>query len=243
MPPAFMFSFLKNGIRGLQAMRRGASAAKIARVERRFKEANEMREVASTARKVERAPSRITVDHAPGGAAAKKPKHVQHRRPAPPARPAHIAHPRTPQKPAPLPKPIEEHTADELIEVARSEKVDPEAAVTIEEKVIPAESGDEVAAKLMDKDEYKEVLSGLAGTEKSEAAHALEELSKPGMSPGIVVELFKKYAPQFRSEMSRSPAGAQDLWGKLGKFISKEKKAGKSDEVIKKKIDDAFKCE
>ena len=79
MPPAFMFTFLKSGIRGLQALRRGAQAAKIARVERRFKEANEVREVARTVRRTPARPTtRITVDNTRRNAGSRRA-----RRPAP----------------------------------------------------------------------------------------------------------------------------------------------------------------
>ncbi len=248
MPPLFVFTFLKGGIRGLQALRRGAQATKIARAERRFKEANEVKEVVRRLSPNTPSPTRITVDNA-------RPRNVR-RTPAPTPAPARnvrpeVAHPRRPATPAPLLKPIEEHSADELIEVARSERIDPEVLATADLNRAEAartsqtvtESADEVAARLNDVDEYKGVLQGLAGSEKAEAAHAIEQLSKSGASPAIVVDMFRKYAPQFRAEVARTPAGSEDLWLKLGKVIQREKAAGKSDQAIKQKIDDAFKCE
>ncbi len=255
MPPAFLFGFLKFGVRGLQALSR-TQAAKIARVRGRFAEANEARRVVRQTRRTPApAPSRITVDQARRPQARRTPAPA----PAPARSAARVVHPPRPRPPEPLLKPIEEHSADELIEVARSERIDPEVLATADlnraeaarieamnqSSVPPAatESVDDIAERLSDVDEYKGVLQGLAGTEKAEAAHAIEQLSKSGASPAIVVDMFRKYAPQFRSEIARTPAGSEDLWLKLGRVIQKEKAAGKTDEAIKQKIDDAFKCE
>lgn len=254
MPPLIMFTFLKSGIRGLQALRRGSQAVRISRVERRFAEANELRQVAQQARRVP-APSRITVDNArvPRVRRTPAPAPVRTPRPAP-----HIVHPRRPAPPQPLVKPIEEHSADELIEFARSERIDPEVAATASANQaelsrlqaldnarapeIIVESADDVAERLADVNEYKTVLQGLAGSEKAEAAHAIEQLSKSGASPAIVVGMFRKYSPQFRAEIARVPAGSEDLWSKLGRFIKKEKDAGKTDQAISHRIDEAFNC-
>lgn len=251
MPPVFVLAFMKGGIRGLQAISK-VQGARIARVRGRFAEANEARQVARSATSRQAAPSRITVDQAP------RPRPQRSSPPPAPARETtRVVHPANPKAPEPLAKPIEEHSADELIEIARSERIDPEVAavaaanraelsrhqgqaVNVTEEV---NSSDEIAEALMETDDYKKVLQTLTGPEKAEAAHAIEQLSKSGASPAIVVDMFRKYAPQFRAETARMPAGADDLWAKLGRVIQKEKAAGKSDDAIKKKIDDAFKCE
>lgn len=221
MPPVFMFTFLKHGLRGLSLIAR-TQGAKIARVRSRFAEANEAARVVRQ--------SRITVDNT-----RRVERAATVRRAPAPAQPARQVHPPRPQAPAPLVKPIEQHSADELIEVARSEQAETAALNLAEAQRIQT-------ANLMSRDEYKNLLSRLTGAEKDEAIHALGELSKSGVAPSIVVDMFKKYSPQFRAEIARAPAGADDLWVKLGRVIQKEKAAGKSDSAIKQKIDDAFKC-
>lgn len=252
MPPAFMFSFLKYGVRGLATMARTAGPT-IARVLNRFKEANEVRvaaraseggaRVASDARAAREA--RITVDRT-----AHPPRRTPRTEPAPrPSQrvtPTAAAHPPRPRPAAPLAKPIEEHSADDLIEVARSERAESAAvadANRAELARIQAQDGaPAIVAGLEDTSEYKAVLDGLTGAEKTEAANAIEALSKSGASPGIVVGLFQKYAPHFRAEVARTPAGAENLWSKLGRFVKREKAAGKTDQAIEREIDDAFKC-
>jgi hypothetical protein len=243
MPPAFVFAFMKYGVRGLQALSR-TQAGKIARVRGRFAEANEARRVVQQTRRTPApAPSRITVDQTRRPQARRTPAPA----PTPVRETARVVHPRRPAAPQPLLKPIEEHSADELIEVARSERIDPEVLATADlnraEAARIESLNPDVAARLDDVDEYKGVLQGLAGSEKAEATHAIGQLSKSGASPAIVVDMFRKYAPQFRAEVARTPAGSEDLWVKLGRVIGKEKAAGKSDQAIKQKIDDAFKCE
>ena len=138
MPPAFIFSFLKNGINGLRLLKNGAQASKIARVEKRFAEANELREVAVAAHKVPavpkaRAAARIVVDEAPKSAARTKrvPRPVEA-----PRTPAEI-HPVKAPEPAPLARPIEEHTPDELIELARSEQAESRAIAGAKPEAVP----------------------------------------------------------------------------------------------------------
>lgn len=222
MPPAFMFTFLKFGVRGLATIAR-TQGLKISRVRARFAEANELARVAR--------PTRITVDNARRADRAQQIR----RTPAPPQA-ARQVHPPRPQPAAPLARPIEQHSADELVEIARSE-VSETAALN------RAEAARIQTANLMNTDEYKNLLAGLTGPEKEEAIHALGQLSKSGAAPSIVVDMFKKYSPQFRTEIARTPAGADDLWVKLGRVIEKEKRAGKTDQAIKQKIDDAFKCD
>lgn len=123
MPPAILFTFLKGGIKAVQALKNGKEAAKFARVERKFSEANELSAAAQKAGKAPKPPkadpkpSRITVDNAPGSAAQtkKKPSALA---------PAPVVHPVKPAPAAPLTKPIEQYSADELIEIGRSEKAD-----------------------------------------------------------------------------------------------------------------------
>lgn len=263
MPPAFVFSWLKYGVRGLATMARTAGPT-IARVLGRFREANEVRvaartgEAARTARVATDArASRITVDRA-----AHPPRRVTRAEPAPrpPQRitPSETVHPRTPRSPAPIARPIEEHSADDLVELARSEQAETAAlnrAEAARTAPVPAESAvpavveapaasgiDNVVSELSNTTEYKNVLDGLSGVERTEAANAIEALSRSGASPGIVVGLFEKYAPHFRAEVARTPAGSENLWSKLGRFVKREKQAGKTDEAIQREIDEAFQC-
>jgi hypothetical protein len=71
---------------------------------------------------------------------------------------------------------------------------------------------------------------------------AIDALSASGSSPGLVIDLFQTYGPYFRSEMARSPAGMENLWKKLSRYLKREKAAGKSDDVIKRELDIAFRC-
>lgn len=207
MPPLFMFAFLKHGAKGLSVLAK-TQGTKISRVRAKFAEANEAAQLARQ--------SRITVDNAVKAAKAK---------PGPIPKASPKAHLPMPLPAAPLTKPIEVHSADELIEIGRSEQAET------------------AALNLMGIDEFKSVLAPLSGPEKNEAVQALGHLSRSGVSPSISVDMFKKYSPQFRAESARSPAGAEDLWAKIALVIQKEKKAGKSDQAIKQKIDDAFKCD
>lgn len=258
MPPAFVFSFLKYGVRGLATMARTAGPT-IARVLNRFKEANEVRVATRATEGGARVASdtraaRITVDRA--APALPRPRGTPAPRPTQRVTPTAAAHPPRPRPAAPLARPIEEHSADDLIELARSERAEiagtadlnraelariqalnaansaPEAAVVVEN----------VAETLAVVPEYKAILEGLSGVEKAEAAKAIDALSKSGASPAIVVGLFEKYAPHFRAEVARTPANAENLWSKLGRYVKREKAAGKSDDVIQRQIDDAFKC-
>ncbi len=258
MPPAFMFAFLKNGVNGLRAL---AATAKVASIRRRFGAVNEISDVLRAARRVE-APRisvapvrRLPAPHTP----ARPP--VVH----PPGHPARI-HPPRPRPVAELPAaPLRRQSPDDLIEVARSHRAENAAEdvangvddiapaatpspVSAEAAVAPAattavvESADAVAETLMRQPEFREVLGGLAGTEKAQAAHALEQLSKGGASPGITVDLYRKLEPQIASEVARAPSGSVDHWAQLGRYIQKEKAAGKTDQAIQRKIEDAFQC-
>lgn len=121
MPPVFIFTFLKTGIRGLQALKGGANALKISRAQRRFAEANELSDVARAASRADAPrPSRITVDNSPRSPAMDRSRAARAAREARPAPP--VVHGARPQPARPLAKPIEEHNADELIEIARAER-------------------------------------------------------------------------------------------------------------------------
>lgn len=123
MPPVFIFTFLKTGIKGLQALKGGAEASKISKVQKKFAEANELsaaaKAAAAKADVPKPKPSRITVDQSPGSPARKKPKpsSAPEKKTPPPV----VVHGEKPKPAEPLTKPIEEHNADELIEIGRSE--------------------------------------------------------------------------------------------------------------------------
>lgn len=264
MPPAFMFAFLKNGVNGLRAL---AGTAKVASIRRRFGAVNEISDVLRAARRAESAP-RITV--APATRRLPAPPRTPARPPVvhPPGHPARV-HPPTPRPVAELPSvPLRRQSPDDLIEVARAHRAENAAEDVANgvEDVIPAgatpspaptpnpsaaapagapaivETADAVAETLMRQPEYREILQGLAGTEKAQAAHAIEQLSKGGTSPAIVVNLFNKLEPQIASEIARAPSGGIDHWAQLGRYIQREKAAGKTDQAIQRKIEDAFQC-
>lgn len=236
MPPAFLFAYLKFGVRGLQTLAR-TQAAKIGRVRARFAQANEgvvaaVREAPRPAPRVrQQTPpprqDRIVADQR----LRSRPRSQRPPRPAPaPARTvAEQAqrHPPRPAPAAPLARPIEEHHADELIEVARSERA--EAAIV-------------EAPPVTSIDEYKAVIDEVSETQKVAATEAIESLARSGASPGIVVSMYRKYASRFTPEVARTPSGTENLWSKLSRYIQREKAAGKSDEVIQSQVDDAFKC-
>ncbi len=251
MPPAFMFAFLKNGVRGLQLL---ANTAKVANARRRFSALNEISDVLRASRRIE-APPRITL--APPVRRLPAPHHPVapvH----PPGHPARI-HPPRPRPVAELPTtPLRRQSPDDLIEVARSHRAenaaedvangveDAAAAAPVAPTAVAApavvESADAVAETLMRQPEFREVLSGLDGAEKARAAHALEQLSQGGASPAITVGLFNKLEPQIAGEIARAPSGSIDHWAQLGRYIQREKAAGKTDQAIQRKIEDAFQC-
>jgi hypothetical protein len=142
MPPTILFTFLKSGVNGLRLLKTGADAAKISRVERRFSEANELREATVVVKRTpDKRADRILIDQAPKSQARAKPT------PKPVAKkrsPAEV-HPQKPAPASPLPKTIEAHTADELIELARSERADIPAAPAPTKPVL---SSEEKAAEL-----------------------------------------------------------------------------------------------
>ncbi len=157
MPPVFLFTFMKSGINGLRALKAGANAAKIARAERRFKEANEIQAAARVARDTKA--SRITVDQAPRSPARTRNVPRPEVKPKSPS----VAHPPRPAPAKPLVKPIEEHSADELIEVARSEQAEVRG---VTETLPPAKPADEIlsaeeeAARLAIDSQVDDLISG-----------------------------------------------------------------------------------
>jgi hypothetical protein len=113
MPPVFMVTFLKSGFQGLRLLKEGSQALKVAQVERKFAAANEVREAVSVASKTKDAKdvkpvSQIILREAkPRGPSVAKPVTLPT-----------------------LPKPIEEHSADELVALARSQKVEEKAVMS-----------------------------------------------------------------------------------------------------------------
>ena len=120
MPPVFMFTFLRSGINGLRALKTGSEAAKVARVQRRFAEANELSDAARVAAD-KSTPTRLTIDNSPRSPAQDRSRAARASRQQIPSTP--VRHEAKPGPARPLTKPIEEHNAGELIEMARAERI------------------------------------------------------------------------------------------------------------------------
>ena len=156
MPPLILFTFLKSGVKGVQALKNGSQAAKIARFEKRFADANMVRPKAAG---LTVQGSKPVVKVAPKAALA-VPKAKR------PAEASVSQVPKVKAKPKASPletKPIEELTPDELVDVGRTEIAiakEEELAGATDEVLTPARSpADEVAARAADDAEVQKLIN------------------------------------------------------------------------------------
>lgn len=93
--------------------------------------------------------------------------------------------------------------------------------------------------KMMEKSQFDTILLKVEAEKRIGTATALKVLEQNGGVKGAT-QTYQKYENTFKMIRGRSPANDKTSEAYLAAFIVKQKKAGVSDDVIKKKIDEAF---
>jgi hypothetical protein len=260
MPPAFVFGYLKLGVRGLRTVAQ-ANPQKISRARNGFRQLNEL-PPGSTAKAVETS-SRSTTPAAVTVTAPRPSTPAGTTRPArstststtttttatPPRQSTPTATVTTPKPSTPAVVSNQSSgSLDELTKVIESSPVDktlvgaptPIANSPTLRAIELPEVSPQVLESMLKQSDYKILLKDLPAEQKVRAAIALKVFESGGLTQRQSAQLYQKYESTFKTLSARSPAGDRSSEALLAQFIKKQKKNGLSDDVIRKKIDDAF---
>jgi hypothetical protein len=134
---------------------------------------------------------------------------------------------------------LSEKEADQVIQSGLAGKVKPQDAYESLRKVVIPELSDDALTALLKHPDYGKILMAKTPAQRAPMARALKLFESHGFTPAESARTFKVFEKNM--DYFQKIGGADsDVSSLLAEFISKQKKAGLGDEVIKKKIDNAF---
>lgn len=132
-----------------------------------------------------------------------------------------------------------EKEAELLLRSGLAGKLSPEDSYSSLKKIHIAEVPAETARGMITSKAYQEIFQEVETARRPSVARALQVLEQDGASPVKAAAIYQRHRPYFNKVQSNS-AKNSDAEALLAEFIRKEKKAGKSDAEIDKKLNEAF---
>lgn len=131
--------------------------------------------------------------------------------------------------------------AEVLIRSGLAGKAHPQDVLENLSKVAIPDVTTEIVEGMLKNPNYKEILSGLDKGHRLSLSRALKIFEDGGMSPAQAAATFRRHEGHFLKVQKSSPdSNAEAL---LAEYIRKQKKAGASDDIIQRKLDDSIgKC-
>ena len=134
---------------------------------------------------------------------------------------------------------LSEKEAELLIRSGLAGKLRPEDSYSTLKKIYIADVPSKTVSSMASSKAYQEIFTEVESARRPSVARALKVLEQDGTSSVAAAAIYQRHRPYFNKVQSSS-AKDSDAEALLAEFIRKEKKAGKSDSDIDKKLNEAF---